>query len=117
VTGVDQSRAVAQGPCAAALPPSRLDVADALSVCLAMVDDDRSAYHAAARMWLALAPFVPALTQVESDAALEALDAVRRPDARSHLHRLRGRADCRGLAGVASALDAWLESRRARPPA
>jgi ferric-dicitrate binding protein FerR (iron transport regulator) len=103
VTGVSQSRA---GPCVA-LPPSRLDVTDALPICLAMVDDDRSAYHAAARMWQALAPFVPALTQVESDVALEALEALAGPDARSHLRRLRGRAACHGFAGLASVLDEW----------
>jgi hypothetical protein len=93
---------------AAAIPPSRLDVNDALSICLAMVADDRSAHHTAARMWRALAPFVPALTQVESDVALEALEALGGLDARSDLRRIRGRAACHGLAGLTSVLDEWL---------
>ena len=115
MTGVEHIRAVADGPSAAAFPPSRLDVDDALSICLAMVYDDRSAYPSAARMWRALAPFVPALTQVESDVALEAMEAVGSPDARSRLRRLRGRAACHGFISVASVLDAWIVRTGTRP--
>jgi hypothetical protein len=104
VTGVDQRRAVAHRPDAA----TRLDVEHALSICLAMVAGDRTAYRAAARMWQALAPFVPALTHVESAVALEALEALAGPDAPSRLRRLRGRAACHGLAGLVSVLDEWL---------
>jgi hypothetical protein len=63
-----------------ASPQPRLGVKDALSICLAMVDDDRSLHHAAIGMWHALAPFVPTLTR-----------------ARNH-----------DLAEIASAVDEWL---------
>jgi hypothetical protein len=56
-------------------------VKDALSICLAMVDEDRSLQRAAADMWRALAPFVPALTQADAEAALAALEALGEHDA------------------------------------
>ncbi len=93
----------------------RLDLKDALSICIAMVDEDPSLHHAATGMWHALAPFVPGLTNAQADLALDVLDALRGPDAASRLRTLRRRASRRDLADLVFVLDQWLAHREARP--
>jgi hypothetical protein len=89
-------------------PPPRLGVRDALSICVAMVEDDRSLRLAATRMWHSLAPFVPALTQAEAQVGLAVLEALAGNDARTEIREIRRRAARRGLADVAAVLEDWL---------
>ena len=87
---------------------SRLAARDALSICVAMVASDPSLASAAARMWRALAPFVPSLSEDDSRLALALLEAIARRDAHADLRRLRRQAVRRGRSDLVAILDQWL---------
>lgn len=95
-----RSREEAHGP--------RLAARDALSICVAMVASDPSLATAAARMWRALAPFVPALSEDDSQLALALLEAIARRDALVDLRRLRRQAAGCGQTDLVAIFDQWL---------
>jgi hypothetical protein len=86
----------------------RLTARDALSICVAMVASDPSLASAAARMWRALAPFVPARGEDDPQLALALLEAIARRDAPADLRRLRRQAARCGQTDVVAILDQWL---------
>jgi hypothetical protein len=98
-----------------ASPRPRLDLKDALSICFAMLDEDPSLYRAATEMWHALAPFVPALIHAQAELALEALDALDRPDAPSRLRALHRRASRPELVDLPCVIDQWRADSQGRP--
>jgi hypothetical protein len=79
-----------------------------LTICVAMVASDPSLASAAARMWRALAPFVPALSEDDSQLALALLEAIARRDALPDLRRLRRQAARCGHTDLVAILDQWL---------
>jgi hypothetical protein len=102
------------GDAICAYPQPRLNVKDALSICLAMIGDDESLRQTATSMWHALSPFVAALTQAEADVSLAALQALGGPDPPRRLRELRRRAARQDLVDVVCVLDEWLARGAAR---
>jgi hypothetical protein len=93
-------------------PMPRPNLVDALTSCLAMLEEDPERFQRAAVVWHARwCTLIPALTLAEAHAALAALEALPGRHAGDGAQTLRALCDRHGLPEVAAVLDAWAVRR------